>query len=305
VTRAFLVSLVILIFAAPRAHAQETAPVSSEAQAARKVVLEYKGGEWFPLRLFEGADLLEPLFPQAAYSRGDWGRIIMNTTLPYATLASAFIFKSTDRSTLTEIGRWKWVGVDQKQDNYPLLFAFVGLSAASLFLPAPEDDADGYSWNLRLDRFAVFGLSVGIANLETELLKPLFHRQRPNGNGYASRPSGHATTAFAAMAFMSDILRDTFRPQEETNFGLRVFEEIACAVPYFGAAYIGLERVHGQKHYLTDVLLGAFIGAMTEHIFYSWSFTRTEQGRGWFFDTASVTYDTERHGIGIQFVKTF
>src|SRR5581483_6455740 len=142
--------------AAP-ARAQEgpdgTAPVSTAAQAAaaRKIVLSYKGGEAFPLRLFEGLDFLEPAIPFVATERGDWGRVFYDTLVPYSLLAGAFAIRSKDQQTLREIGRWKWAGLDQKQDNEPMLYGLIALGAASLFLPSPED-GDGYEWQLRADR---------------------------------------------------------------------------------------------------------------------------------------------------------
>jgi membrane-associated phospholipid phosphatase len=300
----WLAAFVLVGPLAGRALAQDVAPVSTGAAtdaagaaAARKVVLGYKPGEWWPLSAFEGADLVEPFLPIAAASRGDWGRLTLNTALPYALLVSSFAFQSKDNGTLAEIGRWKWVGIDEASDNYPMLYGLVSLAGVTLLLPAPED-GDGYSWHLRLDRALVFGLGIGIANLETELLKNVFDRVRPNGEGHASRPSGHASTAFAAMAFMSDVLRDTFRPEEAPNLGLRVVEEVGCAVPYLGAGYMALERVHAKKHYLTDTLLGGALGAFTMNLFYSWSFTRTEQGRSW-LELASAGYNSEQKGFEV------
>src|SRR5262249_23092883 len=100
------------------------------------------------------------------------------------------------------------------------------------------------------------------------------------------------------------VLRDTFHPQDEPNLGLRVLEEVACAIPYLGAGYVALERVHARKHYLTDTLLGAAIGSLTMHLFYSWSFTRLEQQSCW-FDMGYVSYDPERKGIQFALVGSF
>jgi membrane-associated phospholipid phosphatase len=181
------------------------------------------------------------------------------------------------------ISRWPWAGVDDSQDNYPMLFSLVAISGLSALLPAPED-GDGYSIRLRLDRLAVFGLGVGLANAEVELLKPIINRARPDepgARGGSSRPSGHATGAFAAAAFFSDILRDTLRPEEESNIGLRLLWEATSAVPYVGAFYVGLERVHHYKHFYSDTLLGAAIGVFTTQFFWEWSFLRTELSRDW------------------------
>jgi membrane-associated phospholipid phosphatase len=144
----------------------------------------------------------------------------------------------------------------------------------------------------------------GISSLETEILKPVFHRKRPDGDGFGSRPSGHATTAFAAMAFLSNIVRDTLRPQDEPNVGVRILKEVASAVPYLGAGYMALERVHSNKHFLTDTLLGGAIGAFTTNMFYAWSFTRREQGRSW-LEHVSVRYNPGRRGVEVVIAGRF
>lgn len=267
------------------------------AALVRHVWQGYKSGEAWPGRNFQGLDFLEPLVPRVAVARGDVGRIVVNSALPYALLTSAFAAESTDQSTYNEIKRWGWVGVDQGQDNQPLLIGLLGLAGASIFLPAHED-ASGYSWALRADRATVFALGVGISAAETAMLKPVFDRKRPTGNDDGSRPSGHATAAFAAMAFLSNILRDTLRPHDEPDLGMRVLKEVTCVVPYLGAAYMALERVHGGDHFLTDTLLGGALGVFTTNMFYAWSFLRREQGRGW-LDHVSASYDPRRRGIAV------
>jgi membrane-associated phospholipid phosphatase len=277
-------AVLLVLAVAGTSAAQEVSPVDTATRLEIDLrPTGYKPGEYFPLTLVNGVDLLEPLFPIVAAKRGDVGRIVLDSALPYGLLITSFAAQGTDRATLNEISRWGWVGIDESHDNYPFLFGLVALGGLSSFLPAPAEDVDGYSFRLRLDRLAVFGLGVGLANAEVELLKPVFNRQRPNSTGGTgtSRPSGHAATAFAAMAFFSDVLRDTFRPQDEPNLGLRLVEEVGSAVPYLGAFYMALERVHGHKHFLTDTFLGGALGIFTTKIFYEWSFLRTELGQSW------------------------
>ncbi len=298
-------ALIVMFSNVPRGAAQDASPVSTATEAAPSIVLDYnyKGGELYPLRNFEGLDLVEPFVPLAALSRGDYGRIALDTAVPWALFASAFAFKSKDQDTLLEIQRWKWAGADQGADNYPLLFGLVALSGLSMLLPSPED-GDSYSGSLRLDRATVFALGMGAAEIEDLALKPIFHRMRPDNSGYTSRPSGHVLAAAAASSFFSDVLRDALAPGDEPDFGVRILKELACAVPYLGAGYIALERVHGGRHYLTDTLLGGAIGAFTMHLFYSWSFTRLEQHTSW-FDTAYVGYNPEHRGIEFALVGSF
>lgn len=273
------------------------------AAAVRELLQEYKLGESWPRRNFEGLDLLEPLWPRVAVARGDVGRVVLNSALPYGLFISAFAAEGSDHATLAEIGRWSWVGIDQAQNNDPFLAALIGVAAASVFLPGPADEQT-YSWPLRADRSTVLALGIGTAWAATEILKPISDRTRPNGVCCTSRPSGHATVAFAAMAFLSNVLRDALRPQEESNVGLRILKEVASAVPYLGAGYMALERVHARQHFLTDTLLGGAVGAFTMNMFYAWSFTQTEQGRGW-LEHVSVRYDPNRRGIELAIQGRF
>jgi len=266
------------------------APTSAHAEES-----PYKGGEGWPERNFEGADFLEPFVPLAALDHGDGGRIVLDTAVPYALLGSAFAFQNTDRATLQEIRRWKWVGIDQKADNYPVLLGFVALSGLSMLLPSPEDGAT-YSWDLRLDRATVFALGMAAAELEDLAFAPIFHRLRPDRSDSTSRPSGHTLAAAAAASFFADVLRDTLHPQDETNLALRLVEEVGCALPYLGAGYVALERIHGSRHYLTDTLLGAALGSFTMHLLHSWSFTRLEQHTSW-FDSVSLGWDPDQKGM--------
>ena len=268
------------------------------AAAVRDELLQYKHGGTWPLRNFQGLDFLEPLWPRVAVARGDVGRVVLDTALPYSLLISAFAAYGSDQATLATISRWDWVGIDQAQDNDPFLAGLIGLAAASILLPGPVDQ-QSYSWRLRADRATVLGLGIGTSWAATSILKPLSDRTRPNGECCTSRPSGHTTTAFTAMAFLSNVLRDTLRPQDETNVGLRILKEVASAVPYLGAGYMALERVHARKHFLTDTLLGGAIGAFTMDMFYAWSFTRTEQRRSWLVEHISVGYDPSRRGAEV------
>jgi hypothetical protein len=86
---------------------------------------------------------------------------------------------------------------------------------------------------------------------------------------------------------------------------VRILKEVAsAAVLYLGAGYMALERVHSNKHFLTDTLLGGAIGAFTTNMFYAWSFTRREQGRSW-LEHVSVRYDPGRRGVEVAIAGRF
>jgi len=68
-------------------------------------------------------------------------------------------------------------------------------------------------------------------------------RQRPDGSNSLSFPSGHAASAFATATVLQE------------HFGWK------AGVPaYAFASFVGASRMAANKHYLSDVLVGAGIG---------------------------------------------
>jgi membrane-associated phospholipid phosphatase len=277
------------------------------ASPGEYVMLPYQNGESWPLRNFQGLDFGEAFVPVAAARQSDWGRVVLDWALPVGLLATSLTLEHSDGQTTQEIVRWRWVGADKKQDNYPILFGLIGVATASVLLPAPEDEF-GFSWSLRFDRVTVLGLGMLTAAIERELLVPVFNKPRPDGSSYTSkndaRPSGHAASAFSSAAFLSNILRDTLRPQDEPDIPVRIAYETLSALPYLPATYVLLSRVKARKHDLTDTLLGAGLGAFTMNLFYSWSFTRREQSRGW-IDSLQFSWYVDDRGAMLAFSGRF
>ena len=88
--------------------------------------------------------------------------------------------------------------------------------------------------------------SALVANgVTTIVLKELIGRERPNGAGYSSMPSGHTSHSFAVAAVANEL------------YG----REIGIA-GYLLAGLVGVSRINDNKHYLTDVLIGAGLGTI-------------------------------------------
>jgi len=121
------------------------------------------------------------------------------------------------------------------------------------------------------DRIADLGWhgteAVLLADATTYLLKGIAGRSRPfisngtdadffalgrgfkNGNS-ASFPSGHSTTAFAAAAAVTN---ETTRWWPHSTW-------IVGPLMYAGAATVGVSRMYHNRHWASDVVLGAAIG---------------------------------------------
>jgi membrane-associated phospholipid phosphatase len=117
--------------------------------------------------------------------------------------------------------------------------------------------------------------SVAVAEFMTESLKYTVRRERPDGSGANSFPSGHAADT---MAFATAL---------ERHFGWRY------AVPaYVVASYVAMSRLHDNVHYLSDVTAGAAVGIIAGR-------TVTRHGRANF----PVTVMTVPGGAAVMYVR--
>lgn len=112
--------------------------------------------------------------------------------------------------------------------------------------------------------------AVLMADVITGLLKGTAGRARPflvgdtlprafkfgrgfTKEGYTSFPSGHTTTAFAAAAAVTS----------ETSHWWPRSTILIAPVMYGGASLVGLSRMYHNKHWASDVVLGAGIGTFS------------------------------------------
>jgi hypothetical protein len=77
----------------------------------------------------------------------------------------------------------------------------------------------------------------------TQTMKYVSRRERPDGSGKTSFPSGHAADTFA------------FATALERHLGWRY-----AAPAYVIASYVGISRVPANRHWLSDAVFGAAVG---------------------------------------------
>lgn len=88
------------------------------------------------------------------------------------------------------------------------------------------------------------------------LLKNTTHVLRPDKSSYTSFPSGHTAQAFAAATFLNEEYGEQFKWMPFLSYGI--------------ATGVGGLRIANNKHYISDVLVGAGIGVVSTKIAY-WS----------------------------------
>ncbi|MBL8857404.1 MAG: phosphatase PAP2 family protein [Planctomycetes bacterium] len=89
---------------------------------------------------------------------------------------------------------------------------------------------------------------------QTQILKLAVNRQRPDRGGEDSFPSGHTSFAFGGATLLA---RWWAYEHEGDSLGYLL---------YVPAAYVGVTRLEGERHFLSDITFGAALGIFTAHM---------------------------------------
>ncbi len=98
--------------------------------------------------------------------------------------------------------------------------------------------------------FEAAGEALALTFGTTEILKTVVARERPDSTSSTSFPSGHTSFAFAATTVL---LREFENPDDTSWNPLEL-------VAYAPATLVAWERVRADKHWASDVAVGAFLG---------------------------------------------
>jgi membrane-associated phospholipid phosphatase len=116
--------------------------------------------------------------------------------------------------------------------------------------------------------------SLAISEALTQTLKYATRRERPDGSGKNSFPSGHAADTFA------------FATALERHLGWKY------AVPaYIFSSYVAISRLPANRHWLSDAVFGSSVGIIAGR-------TVTRHGRDF-----PVTVVPTRGGAAIMYVR--
>jgi len=88
-----------------------------------------------------------------------------------------------------------------------------------------------------------------------------FHLWRGRRQGYTSMPSGHTSAAFAAASALS----------VEWRAALPGSARVAVPLFYVGASLVGASRVYHDRHWASDVVAGAALGALSGTLLTRWT----------------------------------
>jgi membrane-associated phospholipid phosphatase len=109
--------------------------------------------------------------------------------------------------------------------------------------------------------------AIALTALETQFLKLVTNRDRPDeSSGGDSFPSGHTSFSFCGATLLARWWAD-----EHDGSGLGY-------LLYIPATYVGLSRLEGDRHFLSDITLGAALGMMTAGLV--WNAHFGDEGHG-------------------------
>ena len=142
----------------------------------------------------------------------------------------------------------QWVG-----SAYTMAAASVGMWAVGRYVVGPSTDGS------KTNKWSEMGFDMMraqmLAQAVTHGTKAIVRRDRPTGE-CCSFPSGHAASAFAAASVL------------ERHLGYR------GSWPFFlGAMYVGASRLVDNRHFLSDVMMGAAVGTAS-----GWTVVGSKQG---------------------------
>lgn len=107
------------------------------------------------------------------------------------------------------------------------------------------------------DRTIILGTSYLLTGTWVTVMKKTTRIERPDKSGFNSFPSGHTATSFASAEFLWQEYKDV-----SLWYGISGYA-IATGTGFF--------RIYNDKHWLTDVAMGAGIGILSTKIAY-WVF---------------------------------
>ena len=167
-------------------------------------------------------------------------------------------------------------------DDYTQYMPIAEMYLADLFQVTSKNHWFDQTKYLLISNFISAGVVHG--------LKTVIYKPRPDGSASNSFPSGHTTLAFTNATVL-----------------FNEFQQSSALLAYSGYAFAvttGAFRVINNKHWLSDVLVGAGIGILATHIVY---YIEPLKNFNPFSDSRNVMVipKIDRYGYGVYFSYVF
>ncbi len=174
-----------------------------------------------------------------------------------------------DREFASEIGingRSTFGSIDKDLIPMTVFFSRLSVNLAMGFFTNEGTDSENFKKTFLFHKSLVYTYTL------TEYVKNLVKRERPDGSDNRSFFSGHTSTTFAAATYLFLELNGLYNKWDFTRNDelLRpVMKASTFGLLYGWAGYVGYSRLRDNKHYLSDVLIGAAAGTLISYLVYS------------------------------------
>ena len=163
-----------------------------------------------------------------------------------ALMATGFLINGDN--TRKDIQEWVQEQIpvqDYKLDDFLQHAPIVGVITSDLLLKRSKGERQRHIRHLLVSEGAALGTMF--------LLKSILDEERPNG-GSLSTPSGHSTYVFASAGVLYHSLRDD--------------HPFWAYSGYVVGTFVAASRVVKNRHWLSDVMIGAGLGLLSSHLSY-------------------------------------
>ncbi|MFO7445754.1 MAG: phosphatase PAP2 family protein [Ignavibacteriaceae bacterium] len=179
---------------------------------------------------------------------------------------SPFSFDKNLARNVGKNGRESAGSMDQNTIPSIILYSRAAITIAENIISPGSVSKNDYK------KLFLFYKSMVYTHALTELAKNLVVRERPDRSDTRSFFSGHTSITFAAASFLyrelDDYIDNNYSSQDEKllNFGLK---SASFAVLYGWAGYVAYSRMYDNKHYFSDIILGAAAGTIISNLVYN------------------------------------
>jgi len=205
----------------------------------------------FILTLLTGETVSAQSADSVNASEGKPGRMVVSTLLAPTILIGTGIATMYDRGFYSSYDAYDCIqrnypGFQTNIDTYLLLIPALGVYGLNL--------AGVKGKHNFLDRSIILLSSITLASVTTGMIKSSTDVLRPDGSNYRSFPSSHTALAFVSATFLHEEYKD-----RSIWYGI---------AGYSIATASGVLRMMNNKHWMSDVLVGAGIGILTTKAMY-------------------------------------
>ncbi len=183
-------------------------------------------------------------------------------------------FESSFQSEIGNSGHFTLGSIDKNTLPFAIMFARGAYVLGKDLFTEQGSTAEAYK------HAALFQKSLIYTYTLTELVKNITARKRPDNSDSKSFFSGHASTTFTAASFIYREVDSYFDECSLTanDFTLRTtLKTLSFATLYGWAGFVGYSRIHDNKHYLSDVLVGAAVGIFMGNMIYRSYFSNDDR----------------------------